>query len=84
MKIDVYLEVESQTLDVGFEQVQTITEYVGGELYEGEYEVTPQFDEQTLPTKEKVMRDDVTVKAIPISRVSNTSGGTTVYIALEV
>lgn len=95
MKADFKFEAESKAFDAQFKQgsqaftadfgqVQTVTEYVGGELYEGEYEVTPQFDEQTLPTKEKVMAADVTIKAIPVYRVSNTSGGITVYIANEV
>lgn len=52
----------------------------GGEPYTGEYLVTPDFTSQTLPTQNKVMRDDVTVEAIEVSRVSNTAGGTTVYI----
>lgn len=49
--------------------------------YEGEYEVTPKVTEQTLPTKDKVLVDDIMVKGIEIHRVKNSSGGTTVYIA---
>lgn len=48
--------------------------------YDGDYVVTPKFTEQTIPTKDKVMVDDVTIKSIPISVVSNTSGGNTVII----
>ena len=50
-------------------------------LYEGEYEVTPAVGEQILPTAQKLMEENVTVKAIPIFNVSNTSGGSTFYIA---
>lgn len=48
--------------------------------YEGEYTVKPDFAVQTLPTTDKTLRDDVTVEAIEVSRVSNQAGGTTVYI----
>lgn len=67
-----------------FGEITKVTEYVGGEPYDGEYTVTPKVEAQTLPTKEKVMLDDVTVKAIPFFNVSNTSGGSTVYIGSEV
>lgn len=44
--------------------------------YKGEYEVTPSTEEQVLPTKNKSMRNDVTVKEIPTYEVSNDSGTT--------
>jgi hypothetical protein len=50
------------------------------EEYKGAYEVTPKLEAQTLETAFKVMRSDVEVKEIPITRVSNTSGGNTVII----
>lgn len=55
---------------------------VGGqaEVYEGDYEVIPKVTAQSLPTKEKYMIDDVTVKEIPFFETSNNSGGNTVYI----
>lgn len=55
-----------------------------GTIYEGEYIVTPKVTAQTLPTAEKLMEDDVTVKSIPYFDVSNTVGGSTVYIGTEV
>lgn len=58
--------------------------YMGGEPYEGPYDVTPKVTAQTLPTANKLMRDDVSVRAIPYFDVSNPSGGNTVYIANEV
>ena len=48
--------------------------------YEGPYSVTPQFEDQVLETKDKLMLDDVTVDAIAVSSVSNPAGGRTVYI----
>lgn len=53
-------------------------------VYEGDYEITPQVDEQSLQTAKKYMKDDVTVKAIPFIDVSNPAGGQTIYIGSEV
>ena len=58
--------------------------YLGGEPYDGPYEVTPKVTAQALPTANKLMRDDVSVRAIPYFDVSNTAGGNTIYIANEV
>lgn len=55
-------------------------EAVSGDTYEGSYQVTPTLNDQTLETEGKVMRDDLTVYAIPISRVSNPYDGITVLI----
>lgn len=52
--------------------------------YAGEYEITPTVDGQTMATAQKVMREDVTIKAIPYYDVSNTAGGSTVFIADEI
>lgn len=57
---------------------------VGGTEYEGSYNITPKVEAQTVPTKYKVLVDDMTVKAIPFFSVSNTSGGNTVFIGNEV
>lgn len=51
-----------------------------GDPYEGSYEVTPRFSEQSLSTYGKIMRDDVTVHTIPVTRTSNPQGGLTVII----
>ncbi len=50
-------------------------------LYQGPYEVEPKVEESVvLSTKGKRMRENVVVDPIEITRVSNTAGGTTVYI----
>ena len=55
--------------------------FVGdAERYEGEYEVTPAVEKQTLQTAKKIMKEDITVKEIPYAEVSNPAGGTTVII----
>ena len=48
--------------------------------YTGTYNVDPKFTAQKLETKGKKMLDDVTVEAIEVQRVSNPSGGSTLYI----
>lgn len=63
-----------------FSEIQRVTEYVGGEEYKGDYVVTPKVFEQSLPTKAKVLIEDITIKEIPFFNVSNESGGSTVYI----
>lgn len=64
------------------DKVTVTTDVIGGDVaeYKGSYEVTPSLDEQTLPTSRKVMREDVIIKEIPITKVSNTSGGNTIII----
>lgn len=47
-----------------------------GENYTGDYLVIPSTIEQVLKTKGKIMRDDVTITAIPTYAVSNDSGTT--------
>ena len=49
--------------------------------YKGPYEVIPKVEAQTLDTAGKLMRKDVEVYAVPYFEVSNTTGGSTVYIA---
>ena len=48
--------------------------------YDGEYVVDPSFETQILNTKNKTLSDDITVTPIGVQRVSNLSGGITVYI----
>ena len=74
----------AKTFSANMGEIQTITKYIGGEPFDGSYSITPKVTAQTMPTKGKVMTDDVTVKAIPFFNVSNNSGGNTVYIAKEI
>lgn len=53
---------------------------VTGDMYDGPYEVTPTLETQMLATRNKTMRDDVTVFEIPYAEVGNTAGGTTATI----
>lgn len=71
---------DCQSFGASFGEIQHLTEYVGGEPYEGEYSVVPKVKAQVLSTKEKVMLDDVTIMAIPYAEVTNISNGKTVTI----
>lgn len=51
--------------------------------YEGDYEITPRTQGQTLPTADKVMKTDLVINDIPYSETTNPGGGTTVVIAFE-
>lgn len=48
--------------------------------YRGDYEITPNYMDQILATKHKVMEDDVTVFQIPVNVTANPQGGNTVVI----
>ena len=65
--------------DLRIRDIQTITKPIG-EPYEGEYEVEPTFAQQTLPTTNKFLSQDITIDEIRVSKVSNLFGGKTVYI----
>lgn len=49
-------------------------------VYDGPYTATPKFESQELETKDKMMKENVEVEPIFVSKVSNPAGGTTVYI----
>lgn len=52
-------------------------------IYDGRYTVIPTKYEQSLETKNKIVKADIKIKEIPYYETSNISG-TTVYIANEV
>lgn len=63
-----------------------VSTFVSGDypFYRGEYNVTPKaHTEQTLETRNTILRNNVVVSQVPYYETSNTDG-TTVYIASEV
>lgn len=52
----------------------------GGKKYEGDYNITPTFEKQTLPTDNRILTENMTVEAIRVVKVSNESGGNTIII----
>lgn len=51
--------------------------------YDGAIVVDPRKVEQTLETKNKSMKDDVTINPIYYSETTNEGGGYTAYIGME-
>lgn len=66
-----------QEIEVGQDVVINV---LPAPAYEGEYEVTPSFKAQTLPTADRILAKDVIIEEIPYAEVSNNSGGITVTI----
>ena len=87
-KIKIILKNPKERINISFKKKQNITLnfkdkiILGGKYaeYEGEYEITPRTETQTLPTKQKNMKNDIQVKAIPYFETSNIQNGKTVYI----
>ena len=53
--------------------------------YSGDYKVVPKaFEAQTLPTANRLLKEDIVITEIPYFETSNQSDGITVYIAKEV
>lgn len=69
--------LDNQTIKISNACSVTSEEYP---IYAGEYEATPKKESQIMPTAGKVLLNDFTVKGIPVTRVTNPSGGITVII----
>lgn len=76
--IELCLSVRTDEYLLSTSVVETVS--VGGDPYTGDYVVDPSFVKSTLPTKDKLLLEDVTVNPIEVARVSNPSGGKTIYI----
>lgn len=83
-KLAVKFNSNEKSFGMSFQALQPITARPEVIYYEGSYEVIPSVDAQTLKTKERFLTKDVQICEIPFFDVSNTSGGTTVYIGKEV
>ena len=77
--LDIVFEDTKCLLSIDFGNVTMPTDVL--DYYEGEYEITPKVEAQTLPIAKKTMKEDLTVKAIPVFNVGNNAGGSTFYIA---
>ena len=91
IEFDAILEVNTHEFDAKIEseslefdaKLDALLGALDIEYYDGDYVVTPRKVEQSLLTKEKRMRDDVTVLAINYSEVLNIGGGLTANIGYE-
>lgn len=77
---EMQLNTGSIQLDAAFADYQQVTLQKEADPYTGDYEVTPAVESQTLPTAQKLMKQDMTIKAIPYFETSNDFDGKTVYI----
>lgn len=70
---------EEDAFSVGFGE---LSELPPGDvpIYEGSHQVVPSFFDQLLDTSGLLLEEDIRVEPIPLARVTNTSGGTTVII----
>lgn len=70
------------TVEVRARAVIEGTVECGGSIppYEGSYEIEPSESQQVFATRNRVMKEDVTLKGIAYQEVTNTSGGQTVTI----
>ena len=69
---------QKTALSVAFDV--TIRGGSGGEPYDGPYTVTPDFETQELATKDRLLKDNVTVDPIAVARVEDPAGGKTIFI----
>lgn len=60
--------------------VETTIAHTDMPTYDGAYTVVPNWDTQTLQTKNRSLTENIKVTPIPFESVSNLSGGRTVYI----
>lgn len=77
-QIHVDTSVEQEKLVVGQDGI-TVNVNAARD-YEGDYLVTPKFVDQTLQTSQRILKEDVRIEKISVTRVSNSSGGNTVII----
>lgn len=82
--IEVNMSIGVDQEDVGM-SIGAEYSMIQGDAYEGSYEVTPKaWEEQTLPTRNKLMENDVTVFRVPYYETSNVHDGLTVFIAEDI
>lgn len=70
--------VASKEIGITVEKAAVV--YMGGDPYDGKYEIIPKLTQQILGTKNKLLAEDLLVDKIPITSVSNQSGGNTIII----
>lgn len=83
LELDFIIEDESLNICLGNIDQEIVNTYGKLPDYEGQYKITPKVTEIVLPTKDRAMKDDVTIFQIPYAEVANEAGGNTVTIGLE-
>lgn len=87
LDIQINLELETPDIQIGIEpdiadiQIEVASGGTSYPTYDGSYEVEPKaFANTVLPTKNKLMTNDVTVNEIRVQKVSAPGGGYVYYI----
>lgn len=65
------------------DQMPELIDEISGDAlpdYEGEYVITPSFEQKILNTDERSVRENITIEPISVSEVSNPSNGKTLII----
>ena len=79
--VSVEASFTGRTIEADAEMTTNVTHYHSEYPdYDGDYTIAPDWEAQTLATRNKVMHSDVTVEAIYLNSAQNPSGGNTVYI----
>ena len=60
-----------------------IGEFIKAHFYDGDYVVKSSFEDFVLPTKNKYLMDDISIRKMNQSETTNDSGGYTLYIGDE-
>ena len=74
------LQIEKNTVPIELEVKEYIGAYTpeGIETYDGDYTVIPKVSGQNMQTKNKMMKNNVTIEQIPFHEFSNETGTTVV------
>lgn len=79
---DSTLKLNVKDSNIKIKSVVTIVHQTAdAEMYSGSYEITPEVNNDiSLSTRNKIMKENLTVLKIPLIEVSNESGGKTLII----
>jgi hypothetical protein len=77
---DSFIDLKNVSVNSEPISIQSISEGSIIADYDGDYVVIPSAEEQTLPTKQRILKDDIIIEATPYAEVSNPSGGYTATI----
>lgn len=75
MEIKIRVEENKPNIDIALKEVVTVYQ---NDFYEGEYTIIPSIEEQSMNTKDKLLKENVTIEAIPYYETSNVSGKTVI------
>lgn len=73
-RLAVNFKTSNQHFKFGFSNIQVVKD--SHEIYEGDHTIIPSRAEQVMPTKNKLLTDNMTVKSIPFFQVDNNHGTT--------